>query len=51
MENYNSAKNHVYHLYAHEIWHKRIKKYKYEKIIEEPLVDRISMSNFRSKDE
>ena len=51
MKDYDSVKAVVNHIYAHDIWNERFMKYKKRKIIEEPLVDRISMSNFRSKDD
>ena len=50
-EDYSTANAHVYHMHAHKIWIERFRKYKLEKIIEEPLVDRTSMTNFRGKDD
>ena len=51
MKDYDSAIAIVNHMYTHDIWNERFMMYKKKKVIEEPLVDRISMSNFRAKDD
>ena len=50
MRDHDSMRARVNHNQSAEIWVDRFMKYKYEKVIELPLVDRISMSNLRLAD-
>lgn len=49
MKEYDSISAIVNHIQNMNIWTERFRKFKKEKIIEEPLVDRISMSNLICK--
>ena len=49
MKEYDSISAIVNHLQNMNIWTERFRKFKNEKVIAEPLVDRISMSNLICK--
>ena len=51
MRDHDSMRAIVNHNQTSEIWIERFQKYKNEKVIEFPLVDRISMSNLRLADD
>ena len=49
MEEYDSISALANHIQNMNIWTERFRRFKNEKVIEEPLVDRLSMSNLMSK--